>query len=440
MTSGGQVILSRRGSPRPRRDRRARAVRHRPRVGGPDRSSASSADAAMRCSARCSRWTSLNTARGRATGALRVIAAPGWGAGRVEVGGTCSPSIAANAMSTHRATPASGHGRLSRAKNPTARVSSGWPRSSPPIMRQWNSSEYSGNRAKPRRRPSSTAISDDGLHLDAGLLVHLFHRNLRRRVADVGPPDRVQPHAGVGALGEQQLALLVPDDGGDRHLRRDVAGDALADRREPFVVTALGLGLFDRRGANVGRDLEHLVEALLLVEALRERRGRCARCPTASRPTGADLRRTGRTDRSQPAGARASTGSSARYPSGAVASSPACTLARSRRTTSRISGTVSRSWRASSGSTSEASISPRVTSISRSESCCPNHSIGSAASSSSHSRLPGSHPRKRGWWCVRSWLPGAPATVSRQVDRARSGAPPRWAAPSRSSRVARAAR
>ena len=104
-------------------------------------------------------------------------------------------------------------------------------------------------------------------------------------------------------------------------------------------------------------------------------------------------------------------------PRAAVASSPARTLARSRRTTSRISGTVSRSWRASSASISDASISPRPTRASRSESCRPTHSTGSAASSSSHSRRPGSHPRNRGWWCVRSWLPGAPATVSNRSAR-----------------------
>ena len=52
--------------------------------------------------------------------------------------------------------------QASRGKKPTWRVSSGWPTSSPPSIRQWNTSEYSGTRAKPRRRPSSTAISDTG--------------------------------------------------------------------------------------------------------------------------------------------------------------------------------------------------------------------------------------------------------------------------------------
>ncbi len=47
-------------------------------------------------------------------------------------------------------------------KKPTWRVSSGWPCSSPPIIRQWNTSEYSGVNEKPSRMPSRTAISDTG--------------------------------------------------------------------------------------------------------------------------------------------------------------------------------------------------------------------------------------------------------------------------------------
>ncbi len=68
--------------------------------------------------------------------------------------------MAANAVSTQRAPPASGHGSASRAKKPTSRVSSGWPRSSPPIICAWNTSEYSGSRANPSRSPSNTAMSD----------------------------------------------------------------------------------------------------------------------------------------------------------------------------------------------------------------------------------------------------------------------------------------
>ena len=75
----------------------------------------------------------------------------------------------------------------------------------------------------------------DHLALDAGLLVHLLHRHLGRRVADVGPAGRVQPDAGVGPLDQQDLALVVADHGADRHLRRDVAGHALADALQPLV-------------------------------------------------------------------------------------------------------------------------------------------------------------------------------------------------------------
>ena len=60
--------------------------------------------------------------------------------------------------------------RRARRSRPRASRADG-PCSSPPIIRQWNTSEYIGMRAKPRRRPSSTAMSDDRLDLDAGLLV-----------------------------------------------------------------------------------------------------------------------------------------------------------------------------------------------------------------------------------------------------------------------------
>ena len=48
-----------------------------------------------------------------------------------------------------------------------------------------------------------------GLALDAGLLAHLLHRHLGRRVADVGPAGRVEPDAGVGPLHEQDPPLVV---------------------------------------------------------------------------------------------------------------------------------------------------------------------------------------------------------------------------------------
>ena len=112
------------------------------------------------------------------------------------------------------------------------------------------------------------------LALDAGLLVDLLDRDLAGRVADVGVAHGVEPHPGVGSLGEQQLTLVVGDDGRDRHLRRDVALHAPPDAEHPFLEQRVGLGLLDRHGPDVGRDLEHLLEALLLVEALGEAHAR----------------------------------------------------------------------------------------------------------------------------------------------------------------------
>ena len=115
------------------------------------------------------------------------------------------------------------------------------------------------------------------LALDAGLLGDLLHRDLGRRVADVGPTGRVQPDARVGALHEQHLAAVVADDGADRDLRRHVAGHPLADALEPLLHEVIGLALergvvleLDRGRLDVGGDVEHLLEALLLVEVLRE--------------------------------------------------------------------------------------------------------------------------------------------------------------------------
>ena len=110
----------------------------------------------------------------------------------------------------------------------------------------------------------------DRLALDAGLLEHFLHRDLRRRVADVGPTDRIQPPTGIGALGQQDLAAVVADDRRDRDLRRDVAGDTFADGAQPLVEEHVGFGFVDRGGADVGRDLQHLFEAFAFVEALRE--------------------------------------------------------------------------------------------------------------------------------------------------------------------------
>ena len=74
---------------------------------------------------------------------------------------------------------------------------------------------------------------------------------------------------------------VVADDGADRDLRRDVAGHALADARQPLLHEVVGLALDrrlrlldvverDRRGLDVGGDVQHLLEALALVQVLRE--------------------------------------------------------------------------------------------------------------------------------------------------------------------------
>ena len=75
---------------------------------------------------------------------------------------------------------------------------------------------------------------------------------------------------GVGPLHQQQLTLVVADDGADGDLRRDVAGDPAPDRLHPFGHDLLVLGLFDRSHADVGRDGQHLFEPLLLVPVVGE--------------------------------------------------------------------------------------------------------------------------------------------------------------------------
>ena len=113
-----------------------------------------------------------------------------------------------------------------------------------------------------------------------------FTATSRGRVADVGPPGRVEPHAGVGPLDQQDLALVVADHGADRHLRGLVAGHArgrpTSSTRATSVVGVVGAAGGD---PHVGGDGQHLLEALLLVEALGEARGRCGRCPPAPRST-----------------------------------------------------------------------------------------------------------------------------------------------------------
>ena len=99
---------------------------------------------------------------------------------------------------------------------------------------------------------------------------HFLHRDLGRRVADIGPPRRVEPDTRVGPLHEQDLVLLVPDDRGNADLRGDVAGHSFTDLSEPLLDLVLGVvvaagGVRDVRGH--GQDL---FEPLAFVQALCE--------------------------------------------------------------------------------------------------------------------------------------------------------------------------
>ena len=86
-------------------------------------------------------------------------------------------------------------------------------------------------------------------------------------------------------MGEQDLLALVAHDRGDRDLGRDVAGDAFADGVQPLFEERVALGLVDRGGADVGGDLEHLLEPLAFVEALRESEAGASDARQRLRPT-----------------------------------------------------------------------------------------------------------------------------------------------------------
>src|SRR5581483_11669117 len=114
----------------------------------------------------------------------------------------------------------------------------------------------------------------DGLDLDAGLLLDLFDDHFGGRVPDVAPAGRIEPDARVGPLDEQQLTLVVADGGADRDLGGDVPRDTLADGGHPLLDQPVGVALVAADlvglGPDVGRHLQDLLEALLLVEALGE--------------------------------------------------------------------------------------------------------------------------------------------------------------------------
>ena len=183
-----------------------------------------------------------------------------------------SPRMAANACLPHCGSPTVIGGSSSSPNQPTSLVSNGWAFSSPPIASQRKTVEYSGIRVMPMRMPSRTAMTPFGTHSMPVSSRTSFDRDLRRRVADVGPTGGVQPDPGVGPLHEQDATLVVVDDGADGRLRGDVAGHPLADAAHPLVDVVLDveLGVGGDRRADVAGHVEHLLEALALVEALGE--------------------------------------------------------------------------------------------------------------------------------------------------------------------------
>ena len=206
--------------PRRHLDRRAPARRTRLDVKQPGVWSDLRADSARR---------SLQSAESRPLAASVSRRAPHRRAGRVEEHVDGLAADRGERVAPQRSAPASGVGSASSANQPTSAHSSGWALSSPPSARQWNTSEYSGHAGEAQPQPSSTAMSRTTSTSMPVSSAHLLDRDLRRRVADVGPAGRVEPHAGVGPLHQQNLVLVVADDGADRDLRCDVPGDALAD-------------------------------------------------------------------------------------------------------------------------------------------------------------------------------------------------------------------
>ncbi len=67
-------------------------------------------------------------------------------------------AIPAKDSATHSSGRIMSSGISPSAKKPTSRHSNGCGVSEPPVIRQWNTSEYSGIPVKPRRRPSRMAI------------------------------------------------------------------------------------------------------------------------------------------------------------------------------------------------------------------------------------------------------------------------------------------
>ena len=125
--------------------------------------------------------------------------------------------------------PASGSGSASSANQPTsASRAGGLERAADRLAVEHERVQRDAGEAEAQAVEHGDEPHD--LAVDAGLLAHLLHRHLGRRVADVGPARRVEPHARVGPLHEQDLAVVVADHRADGDLRRHVAGHAVADR------------------------------------------------------------------------------------------------------------------------------------------------------------------------------------------------------------------
>ncbi len=195
----------------------------------------------------------------------------------------------------HRAPPGrtrDGSGARLRRTSRLPRSRAGGPASSPPMARQWNRIMYIAKRVNPIRWPSITPRSCTGSQMMPVSSSTSLSATSDGRVADVGPAGRVQPDPGVGPLDEQDLALVVADDHPHRDLRGDVAGHPLADRIQPLLDEVVLLPPHLERVVggrlDVGGDLQHLLVALPLVEALGEAHARCGRSRPATRSSGRD--------------------------------------------------------------------------------------------------------------------------------------------------------
>ena len=127
-------------------------------------------------------------------------------------------------------------------------------------------------RVMPMRMPSRTAITPWGSQWIPVSSSTSFTATSAGEYPDVGPPRGVQPHARVGALHEQDPALVVVHHRADGRLGGDVARHPFADVAHPLVDVVLDVELrvSGQRGADVPGDVEDLLEALLFVQALGE--------------------------------------------------------------------------------------------------------------------------------------------------------------------------